>query len=88
MKEHARRAAQLVTKSGELASFDGSRPLCCGVYQHRGGIFAAPVESVPIGEQTTLQLGYDTFSDTEAINVVAKKKMLERLGCTGTDPIP
>jgi glycine betaine/proline transport system substrate-binding protein len=34
---------------------------------------------IPVGEQTTLKIGFDTFSDTEAINVVASQ-MLEKLG--------
>jgi glycine betaine/proline transport system substrate-binding protein len=37
------------------------------------------VVDLPLGDQTKLKIGYDTFSDTEAINVVAQQ-MLEKLG--------
>lgn len=40
-----------------------------------------PVKDLPLGKQNLIKIGFDTFSDTEAINVIAKQ-MLERLGYT------
>lgn len=37
------------------------------------------VMSLPIGSQTKIRMGFDSFADTEAINVVSKQ-MLEKLG--------